>query len=627
MMQFPTPFVLPPLVLGPPAGSEDMPCHQAPVPEGEDASAHEGHDMSGHEGHDMSSHEGHDMPGEDAPSHEGHDMSGHEGHDMSGHDMSGHDMSGHDMSGHDMSGHDMSGHEMTMVATEDGEAVMVMGGMPPWLFVASIVLVLVLSFVIVERVGSREKAGEGFRFNLLKNPKVYALVKSRWFQFVPQVITVAALVFLIYAGLFGNRIGNITPVAVWTIWWAGLVFAVALLGPVFCAICPWDLLGRFGIRRRLQTLTLGLKVPKALRNMWPAIILFALLTWAELGLGVTTDPRSTAYMAIGMVVLAIAAALVFRKKAFCAHLCPVGRISGMYANFAPIEIRSADPEVCKSCKTQDCLRGNDEGYACPTGLSLRVLNENTMCTMCTECVRSCDQNNVAINLRPFARDLVHKVKIRSDEAWMCVVLLALTLFHGFSMTTAWENFNPGSPSLMKWMATTLGTPNTLNFTLGMIVVIAIPIALFELSCWAAARLTRDSGLGAQKLFRAYSLSLLPVALFYHLAHNLMHLLMEGGSLVPLLSNPLGRGTDHFGTASMQMGHLASETTIWYLQIALILVGHLFGIVIAHRISRRLFEDPKQATRSLIPMLAVMIMISIAGLSLMVLDMNMRVGRM
>lgn len=532
-------------------------------------------------------------------------------------------MSGHE--GHDMSGHE--GHEMTMVATEDGEAVMVMGGMPPWLFVTSAVLVLVLSFVIVERVGARKKGTEGFRFNLLANPVVYRLVKSRWFQFIPQTLTVAALAFLIYAGLFGNRIGNITPVAVWTIWWAGLVFAVALLGPVFCAICPWDLLGRFGLRRRKAPLSLGLKVPKVLRNMWPAIILFTLLTWAELGLGVTTDPRSTAYMAIGMVVLAVAATLVLRKKAFCAHLCPVGRISGMYANFAPIEIRSADPAVCKTCRTQDCLRGNEAGYACPTGLSLRVLDENTMCTMCTECVRSCDKDNVAINLRPFGRDLIQKVKVRTDEAWMCVILLSLTLFHGFSMTTAWENFNPGSPSLMKWMSTNLGTPNTLNFTVGMIAVIAIPIALFELSCWAAARMTQGSGVTTKKIFGAYSLSLLPVALFYHLAHNLMHILMEGGALVPLLSDPLGQGADHLGTASMQIGHLASETTIWYMQITLILIGHLFGIVIAHRISRRLFADPKQATRSLIPMLVVMVLISIAGLSLMVLDMNMRVGRM
>jgi hypothetical protein len=120
---------------------------------------------------------------------------------------------------------------------------------------------------------------------------------------------------------------------------------------------------------------------------------------------------------------------------------------------------------------------------------------------------------------------------------------------------------------------------------------------------------------------------LPIALFYHLAHNLMHILMEGGSILPMLSDPLGRGADLFGTAGMQVGHLASETTIWYLQITLILIGHLCGIVVAHRISRRLFSDPKQATRSLLPMLAVMVLISIAGLSLMVLDMNMRVGRM
>ncbi len=515
---------------------------------------------------------------------------------------------------------------MQMATTAEGEAVMVMAGMPGWLFVLSAVLVLIISFVVVERMGLR--AGKrGMRVNLLAHPVVAALVKSRVPQTLAQGTAVVAFVLLIYAGLFGQRIGNITPVAVWTLWWAGLVFAVALLGPVFCGVCPWDLLGRFGLRRRKQPLSLGLAVPKPLRTLWPAIVLFALLTWAELGLGVTTDPRATAYMGLGMAVLAAASTLVFRKKAFCSYLCPVGRISGMYANFAPVEVRSADPAVCKTCKTQDCLTGNERGYPCPTQLSLRVLNESTMCTMCMECVRSCDRNNVAVNLRPFGTDLLGKIKVRSDEAWMCVILLALTLFHGFSMTTAWENYLPGEPSLMKWMATTLGTSNTVNFTLGMLVVVALPLALYELSCHAAAKLTVGSGVDARTLFRAFSLSLLPIALFYHLAHNLMHILMEGGSIVPLLSDPLGRGSDLLGTASVQTGHLASEQTIWFMQIGLILIGHLWGIVVAHRIAHRLFPHARDATRSQIPMMAIMVLISILGLSLMVLDMNMRVGRM
>jgi hypothetical protein len=129
------------------------------------------------------------------------------------------------------------------------------------------------------------------------------------------------------------------------------------------------------------------------------------------------------------------------------------------------------------------------------------------------------------------------------------------------------------------------------------------------------------------MFVSYAYSVLPVALFYHLAHNAMHLFMEGADVIPLLSDPMGTGADFFGTAAMHPGPLLSQTTVWYLQVTLICVGHVVGVTVAHRISRRLFTDKSQALRSLIPMLVFMVMLSVCGLWLMSLDMNMRIGRM
>jgi hypothetical protein len=153
------------------------------------------------------------------------------------------------------------------------------------------------------------------------------------------------------------------------------------------------------------------------------------------------------------------------------------------------------------------------------------------------------------------------------------------------------------------------------------------VGLYWASCAVAAKLVRATGKIAGELFVAYSFSLLPVALFYHLAHNAMHLFAEGTGIVPALSDPMGTGADYFGTASWHLGPLLSDQTLWYLQIALIIFGHLVGIVVAHRISRRLFPDRRAATRSLLPMLTIMVLVSVAGLSLMALDMNMRIGRM
>ncbi|MCA9538071.1 MAG: hypothetical protein KC620_04250, partial [Myxococcales bacterium] len=351
-----------------------------------------------------------------------------------------------------------------------GRATMIMDGMPPLMFVAGMVAIIVLSFVVIERFGARPVPT--WRRNLIKNRKLYVFLRGRWFPAVPQLLMVVALGALVYVGLAGSRVRNVTPVAVWTIWWAGLIVVVAAVGPLFCTVCPWDglanLMSRLRAFVRVEPISLGLRVPERFRTVYPAIALFALLSWAELGLDTTIDPRQTAYLGLGMAALALCGAFLFDAKAFCTHACPVGRISGLYSNFSPFELRPRNPRACTSCVTEDCLHGNERGYPCPTGISLKTVTDSTQCTLCTECIKSCPRYNVAFNLRPFGADLHKLDKAPLDHAWLAVVLLALTLFHGLSMTTAWENPVPGQQSLLKWMTVTLGTPHVFNFTVAMI---------------------------------------------------------------------------------------------------------------------------------------------------------------
>jgi len=513
--------------------------------------------------------------------------------------------------------------------TDDGELIMVMGGLPGWVFGLAIGAVIILSFVAVEWRGLATPSG--WRLNLTASPRWHRLVRRRGFQFAFQAPILAIFLFTVYAGLFGSYARNITPVLVWTVWWGALIFAVALSGNAFCFACPWDamanLFSRLSFWRRREGISLGLAPPKWLRSVYPAIGLFVLLTWAELGFGVTQNPRQTAYMALFMVAAAVVFALLFERKVFCSSVCLVGRVSGMYSNFAPVEIRPRDLRVCGVCTTRDCLTGNARGYACPTGLDLGELSDNTYCTQCTECFKSCRALAPAIQIRPPGSDL-HKVeRQRMDEAWLALVLLALTAFHGLSMTPMWEDFAPGTTDLISRLRTDLGLSRLVAFTAGMAGVMAAPLGVYALACAAAARWVKHTGVGFRTLFISYAWSVLPVALFYHMAHNAMHLFMEGQKLLPLLSDPLGRGSDWFGTAKMVPDAILGQESVWAIQVALVVTGHLFGVTVSHRIGRRLFPDKRDATKSLVPMLVMMVALSVGGLWLMHLDMNMRTGRM
>jgi ferredoxin len=511
--------------------------------------------------------------------------------------------------------------------TASGERLMIMAGMPVWFFVVGMALILSVSFISIELLHRRGSTLDSYwRFNLLTLSWLKAWLKQPWSKFSLQLPVFLVFCLIIYAGLFGHAIINIAPILTWTIWWAGLIFLILLLGKAWCVVCPWDFVATifqqlkpFGVAK--EPFTLGMKWPRWLKNIYLAMGLFILLTWFELGFKVTSSPRFTALLGIIMVVLAVAPAMIFGKKPFCKYGCLVGRISGLYAMFSPIEVRSAEPSVCAMCRTKDCYSGNARGNPCPTSLVVSQLKENTYCLLCAECVRSCPHDNVAINVRPFATDLLRFKTARNDEAWLAVILLALTSFHGLTMTSVWDSASGWS--VIGFLQTALGLSRLSAFSLGMGLVNGFLILMYALICIITQRVAGNPAVSTKTIFLHYAYSILPIALFYHIAHNGMHFLMEGQLVIPLLSDPLGQGRNYLGTALWQLAPLVSAQGIWVLQVCFVVIGHISGIIIGHHVSRRLYAIPQQAIRSLIPMLIGMVFFSSVSLWLMQLDMKMR----
>jgi YHS domain-containing protein len=507
-----------------------------------------------------------------------------------------------------------------------------MWGIPPWMYYVSIAFVLVVSFGVFEaretqmtndEMTNDEVGGKPFlplssfvirhssfkspRLNLLDAPLLRWLVTSRPFRFALQLIVVALFFLVIAAGLFGNQnpAMNIAPILTWTVWWGGLVILIMFAGKAWCFICPWDAVAgwmeklRFWKKSR-EGLSLNLKWPHAARNVVIATVLFVGLTWIELGFGVTMRPVVTAYLAIAMLLMAIVSAFLFEKKGFCRYACLVGRVSGLYAMFSGVEIRSKDATVCKDCRTKECVHGSETAYGCPTFLYPGNLATNTYCIQCTECLQACPHDNLALNLRPWGEDLIHEHRPRSDEAYLALLMLSITGFHGLTMTPNWLR-------MTDWLNTSLSFGRLLSFTLGMAAVMFAPIAIYAALVWLSWRMTNedarsDSGSHARQsvgdwpkrprsgergygdYFVRYAYALLPIALFYHLAHNLEHLLMEGPKVVNLISDPFGWGHNWFGTARWNVPPLVSLDVLWGLQVLLVLVGHVYSLWVAQRTS-------------------------------------------
>ena len=139
----------------------------------------------------------------------------------------------------------------------------------------------------------------------------------------------------------------------------------------------------------------------------------------------------------------------------------------------------------------------------------------------------------------------------------------------------------------------------------MIVCVALVAGFYALGSRYAHRFA--PALSAERLRRGFVHSLVPIALVYVAAHYLTFLLFEGQGITYLLSDPLGRGWDLFGTASSAVDYgLISQNQAWYAQVACVVAGHVAALMLAHDRALTLYAQGRAAARSQYAMLVIMI---------------------
>ncbi len=470
-------------------------------------------------------------------------------------------------------------------------------------------------------------------YNLTRVPLLRGLV--RYLVSSPKILLALKLVFVvlfllvIYAGLFGSQIPerNLATLLTWNIWWAGLIFSVFFLGTAWCAVCPWDTLAQWLVRRRLwkraePNNSLNLRVPRRLRTIWPALLMFIALTWLELGLGITTNPYATAAVSLLMVVMATSSLAIFERKAFCRYFCPVGRTVGFYSQLAPVELRPIDTQTCADCKTLDCYYGDRNTEPCPTWLVMGRLKQNSYCTSCGNCVSSCPNDNVAWRLRSPSVEAVQDARPRHDEAWFMIGLLALTGFHGLSMMPFWETW-------MSQLARVLHDSGQLlpSFTIGMFGSMAAVVLVYALFV-AATRWLMGNGVPFRRLFTHLSFVALPLAFAYHMAHNLNHLVREGVGIGAVFLNPLGTGMAPLSMMEKHARHfhmIISQDSLFAIQAGLMVFGFWIAVQILRHRGRALLvaAGHRGGSWRLAPMLGFVVLMTCFHLWLLSQPMMMR----
>jgi len=446
------------------------------------------------------------------------------------------------------------------------------------------------------------------RLDLARVPWLRPLIESRWPLFLARAVTLAGFFFTILVGLFGSPVGshNFAIIFIWIAWWTALKLVfIPLGGRSWCSVCPLPMPGEWLqqgslISKARKRLGLGLRWPKRLRGYWLQAGLFLVI---GLFSAVTlTDPRVTAWVLLGLILLAIALSLVYERRSFCTYVCPIGGFTGIYAQTAPVEVRVVNTAICATHSEKTCY------IECPWGIYPVALRDSSQCGLCLECLRVCPKDNIALNLRPFGSDLgTPRRTLRLDEAFLALVMLGSALAFSAVFTGPW--------GILKNAALAIGSLPWLGYAGAFLSLnlVVLPAA-FALAVWLGEKAsTRPASL--RRAIANWSQALLPLGLFSWIAFTISFALPKFSYIINALSDPLGLGWSLLGSIEVML-NADRFGFAPFLQVAALLVGLYWSVSLIASLVKAETETPR-AWRMAVPPAAFSLLYTLLMMGLLV----------
>lgn len=440
---------------------------------------------------------------------------------------------------------------------------------PGWLFLFGGAAVLVVSFVALAVLWQTPRLEPGASERPLPRPLQH-LFLSR-----PLRVGVAALAFAVFvvvwaAAAFGNPIPfeNLAPTFIYVVFWLGVVPLVVVFGNVWTVLNPWKAAAdavAWGAARASLAPVAHLRYPKR-AGRWPAAVLLLAFTALELAFYDPANPRVLAAAILVYSLVTWAGMLVFGRLTWLENGDGFSVYFDLLSRLAPITVR--DREHGREIVVRRPL----------SGLAAREAMPGTIAAV--------------------------------------AVMLGSVAFDGFSRTTTWQGWVADATADFSDSGQLAVDLAGTAFNAVALVATVATVAAAYLAAVAAAEAVagREASLAG-----VFLNSLIPIALVYAVAHYLLFFLVQGQFAIPLLSDPFGRGWDLLGTHDFQPKlDVLSPNTTWYIQVAALVVGHVFGLVVAHDRAVAVARSPRTATRTQYAMLALMVAYTVGGMWLLTL---------
>ena len=422
--------------------------------------------------------------------------------------------------------------------------------------------VVAISFVLVvlfagERVGSK-----ALEYPRKPVSSLARIARSPVPRLVGGAIGVAGLVATIVTGLFGSTKPGLNPAEylVWIYFWAGTVILSGLVGNLWHLINPWSAI--YDAVTRFVRLGPLWKLPSI--GVWPAALAYFAFACLELTSGMANRPWLVATLALAYSAVTLAGMVLFGRDDWLEHCEAFTVLFGIIGRFGPLEAER-DP-------------------------SGRI---------------------AMVYLRPWGVGLLKPGPTGWDQVVFVVLMLSTLAFDGIIATNAWQEFTVALEPI--WLPM-----GSLGFffvrTLGLVLLTCSFLLVFV----AVMRLVIFFGMRKVDLkatISAFALTLVPIALVYNAAHNYSYLVVQSQSLIPLLNDPLGKGWNLWPAVAQYKPSftLAQVSTVWYVQVVLIVLGHIIAVYLSHLRAGERFRTAQRVLLSQYPMLLLMVTYTMTSL--------------
>jgi hypothetical protein len=442
---------------------------------------------------------------------------------------------------------------------------------PEWLFAWAASFVLIVSFFALSFAWHTSRFEET-RWRPVR-PAISRALVNRGVQALCGAIGVFLLGVTIWSGLKGTEAPdrNFSVTFAFVTVWLGFVVVSVFFGDLFRAFNPWRAIGR--VAGGIFKLIAGQSAPPALTyperwGRWPAALGVVAFVWLELVYGqggfqtVGLTPHTVAVASLVYTAYTFVAMTLFGSEKWLERGETFSVYFHMFSTLAPFEVRDRRLGIRRALSAATTWVAESPG-------------------------------SVALVL----------------------FTIGATTFDG-----------AGEGSLAQPIATVEGWFGDLG--LGPVLALRVTNSIFLALClafvaglfWAGiyGMHTVRTQYSTRDLGRLFAHAFIPIALAYLTAHYFsLVVFQEQAQFTFLLSDPLGDGSDLFGTATSGIDYSTiSANMIWYVQVGALVVGHVTALVLGHDRALKVYGDPRLAARSQYWMLALMVGFTSLGLFLL-----------